>query len=189
MDDAQRAQLREQLRWLGWAAVAVLVGGLVAGWAFGLASPTRAADTVLMGFDTFEADVDTGEEVEDRLEGAPTSGRPRGVVRCGVRTSPVSLDDQRASVAAGRVVVQHGPAIDAERLAALVASVEAAPDAIVLAPAGHALVLDGDEVVVTAWLWRLGPQAVAAEVVDAFVTAHGGNGPRLDTACDEAPRP
>lgn len=183
MDDDRRAQLRGQLRLLAFAAVVVLAGGLASGFLVGRLDPVRAAGTVLSGFVVFEPDVDTGEDA-DRLAGAPTSGRPRGTVRCGVRAEPLDQDDQRATVAAGVTVVQHADDVPDQRRAELVALVSEHPEAMVLAPSVE-LDLGPRDVVLTAWLHRLGPQDVAVRVVDAFRIAHGGNGP-VAAGCDEA---
>ena len=96
---------------------------------------------------------------------APTSGPHRGVVPDGgLRTAPVDEVDQVAFLEAGGVVVQVRS--------------EAVPDAMAELADAEVLVaprpdLD-DEVVATAWTWRLRCSAIDAEPVRAFIANRSG---------------
>lgn len=152
-----------------WGTLAVVVVALVAGFLFSRTDPQRAA-AILLGDQVL-----TEPEGEVTSGPAPTSGQFDGGPTCGVVTDPVAPEQQVDALAAGIVVVQYRSADDAEAVTGALASrpteVLVAPNADIDAP-----------VVATAWGRRLRLDQVDAPVLQAFVTAHAGIGPRV-TAC------
>jgi hypothetical protein len=174
-DEPERRQtLGEAAGKLGLAMAAVLVIGLTGGYLFARTSPQRAASTVLSGVVVEEDVVGDARRPADTDDPAPSSGDHVGEPQCGVAADPVDADTQLASLAAGIVVVQHGPdatATDVERLTAFAATY---PDAVLVAPNPA---LDAP-VVVTGWGRRLVLDQAVTSLVNDFVTAYGGVGPR-----------
>ncbi len=183
-DDA-RGRVSRQLLMFLLAGVVVVVGGLGAGVVFGRVNPVGAARAQLGNLVAFEGDLDTpglDPDADERDDAAPTSGQPRGTVRCGATSAPVDLDDLRASVAGGIVVVQYRPEdMDAADLADLAALTQRHADAILIAPSPDL----GDPVVVTGWLRRMVADSPPVPQVDSFVTAFGGLGP-VDGGCSRS---
>ncbi len=91
-------------------------------------------------------------------------------------TDPVTPDQQVDALAAGIVVVQYRSADDATELTEAVAG---RPTEVLVAPNAD---LDAP-VVATAWGRRLRLEGVEPALLQAFVTAHAGIGPRV-TACE-----
>ena len=153
-----------------WGAVAVVVVALVAGIVFSRTDPQRAA-TILLGDQVL-----TEPEGEVTRGSAPTSGQFDGGPTCGVMTDPVAPEQQVDALAAGVVVVQYRSADDAQ---AVTEALAGRPTEVLVAPNAD---LDAP-VVATAWGRRLRLERVDAPVLQAFVTAHAGIGPRV-TACE-----
>jgi hypothetical protein len=110
----------------------------------------------------------------------PTSGPQRGPPACGVRTAPLSPEEQVETLAGGVVLLQHGPAVseaDRELLADLATSRRAA---VAPNPA-----LDG-AVVATAWRHRMTLERAAPELLEAFVAGHADRAPDR-RPCSPAP--
>jgi len=148
--------------------VAVVALALVAGAVFSRADPQRAA-RMLLGDQAVEEPV--GEATSAP---APTSGTKVASPTCGVRTSPVEEQAQVDAIASGIVVVQYRDDPDRD---AVEGALTNQLDAVLIAPNPT---LDVG-VVVTAWTRRLELEQVQPPVLQAFVTAHGGSGPDLES--------
>ncbi len=163
-------RLADSARPVLWGALAVVVVALLAGFVFSRTDPQRAA-TILLGDQVL-----TEPEGEVTSGPAPTSGQFDGGPTCGVVTDPVPPEAQVDALAAGIVVVQYRSADDAtaltEALAGRPTEVLVAPNAEIDAP-----------VVATAWGRRLRLESVEPALLQAFVTAHAGIGPRV-TPCE-----
>lgn len=154
---------RSVLRLVG-AIVAIVVIGLVAGYAFGRADARRAAALLV---DDFVTDEPIGTATEGV---APSSGPDQTTpVVCGVQAEPLATAQQIAALRAGVTVVQYRD----DTLAAEVAAWLDGRDGIV---AAHNPDLD-DTLVATAWGRRLRISNVNEQLLTAFATAYGGVGP------------
>lgn len=159
-------RLLDSARPLLWGALAVVVVALVAGFLFSRTDPQRAA-TILLGDQVL-----TEPEGEVTSGPAPTSGQFDGGPTCGAVAEPVPADQQVDALAAGIVVVQYRSAEDAE---AVTGALAGRPTEVLVAPNAD---IDAP-VVATAWGRRLRLEQVDAQVLQAFVTAHAGIGPRV----------
>lgn len=163
-----------QLRQFGWLAVIAVVGGLAAGWLFSQLNPGGAAGFTLG--DRVISEEDPGDPQ------APTSGLPRGIVQCGESPTSLRPDDQRATVAAGRIVVQYDPdTATADDLATIKAFTLDRPVAVVSAPNEDLDVV----VAVSGWRHRMGLSEADPALLDAFVVKYGGVAPVADAACGD----
>jgi len=169
MNDEDPRRLRRSLLRLLAGVAAIVVIGLVAGYAFGRTDARRAAGLVV-------ADFVADEPIGTATDGpAPTSGvRPLVDVACGVRDGSLSVEEQIAALRAGVIVVQYRD----DGLTAEVAAWAAERDRVVAARNADL----GDPVVATAWGRRLRISHVNEQLLGAFVTAFAGTGPD-DQAC------
>jgi hypothetical protein len=161
-DDPGR--LRRSVLRLAGALAAIVVIGLVAGYAFGRADARRAASLVV---DEFVVDEPIGTATEGP---APSSGPEQtGPVPCGTRETSLAPGQQIAALRGGVVVVQYRD----EGAIGPLAAWEDGRDGVVVAPNS-----DLDEAVVaTAWGRRMRTTTVNEQLLSAFVTAFGGTGP------------
>jgi hypothetical protein len=109
----------------------------------------------------------------------PTSGRHLADLPArGVHDAPIEEVSQVYALEGGFVILQYGPALPADGVAALQARADGQPFVIV-APAATPID-DGKPVALTAWENRQLCDAVSAADVDAFVTRFAGKGPGND---------
>lgn len=163
MTDGERGLGRRMAR-LGVALVAVaLVAGL-AGYLFGRTDPRRAAALVVRNFAQ-------AEPVGTATEGAaPTSGSAAADPRCGVTDERLPPESQIGTLRAGMVIVQYRTDEPAPSL------LQWAGDhlrQVLVAPNED---LDSP-IVATAWGRRMPLEEPNTELLTAFVTAYGGQGP------------
>ena len=152
-----------------WGLLAVVVVGLVLGVMFSRSDPQRAAAMLL------------GDQVRVEPVGevttapAPSSGDAASGPTCGMVAGRVDAQQQVDALAAGLVVVQFRDPADADAVNEALAD---RPTEVLVAPNDG---LDA-RVVATAWGRRLRLDAVEAPLLQAFVTAQAGLGPKV-TEC------
>lgn len=169
-----RRRLRISLQRLALAVVAVTVAAGVAGYLFGRGTPERAAATLISDRVQIEPPTGSASAPADTDEPAPTSGDHRGSPRCGIADAPLSADDQLASLAAGRVLIQYRPSdLADEEVARLRELARDRAGELLLAPNRG---ID-TPVVATAWARRMSLEEVRRPLLSAFVTAYAGSGP------------
>lgn len=146
------------------AVVAIVVIGLVAGYAFGRTDARRAAALVV-------GDFVVDEPIGTATEGAAPSSGPEQDAQppCGIHDAPLTTEQQIAALRGGVVVVQYRD----ESAAPALRTWAAERGAVVVARNRD---LD-DGVVATAWGRRLRIGTVNEQLLSAFVTAYGGAGP------------
>lgn len=167
-------RLRTSLQRLVLAVVAVAVAAGLAGYVFGRSTPERAAATLISDRVAIEPSAGAGSAPADTDEPAPTSGDHLGSARCGIADAPLSADDQLASLAAGRVLIQYRPTdLGEDELARLRELTRERADEVLLAPNADL----ATPVVATAWTRRMPLDDVQRQYLSAFVTAYAGSGP------------
>jgi hypothetical protein len=176
---SRRARLRRSLLQLAGATVIVAALALGAGWMFGRVDEPRAARLLLS--DEVEAQEEAGDRPGPDAE-VPTSGPNRADPECGVRDTPLSPEEQVATLASGVVVLQHDPQLPGPELRALRELVEG-HDRVLLAPGreGQAAV------VATAWRHRYDQDELSTERIETFVTGHRDRSPDPRPCPDPAP--
>jgi len=174
-----RRSLRGTLaRWL-LAAVAVAVVGLVAGLLAGRSQPRLAAGALVADFVVPEPTVveaatsgGAASSPADPALVAPSSGRHRGDVRCGIVDEVVDNDTHLATLAAGGIVVRFRDVADGPAVAAWAQ--------------GRTWLLTSPEprlevpVVALAWGRRMELPAVSEPLLTAFAVAEVGFLPAPD---------
>jgi hypothetical protein len=163
------ARLRRSVLQLAAATAIVALLALGAGWIFGRVDEPRAARLVLGDEVVLE---DESADAAGPDPDVPTSGPHRGDPVCGVRETPLTVDEQVASLAAGLVLLQHDPGLAADDLRELRRLVER-HDRVVVAPAPG---LEAP-VVGTAWRHRYEQDELAIDRVETFVTGYRGRSP------------
>lgn len=149
-----------------WGLLAVVVVGLLLGVVFSRSDPQRAA-SMLLGDRVL-----TEPEGEVTTAPAPSSGDAAAGPTCGMAADPLDAQQQIDALAAGLVVVQFRDPDDAEAVNEALAD---RPTEVLVAPNAD---LDAP-VVATAWGRRLRLDTVEPQLLQAFVTAHAGLGPRV----------
>jgi hypothetical protein len=166
---SRRARLRRSLLQLGGATLIVAALALGAGWMFGRVDEPRAARLLL------SEEVEAQDEAGDRPgpdPAIPTSGPHRADPECGVRDTPLSPEEQVASLASGVVVLQHDPGLPASDLQAL-RDLADGHDRVLLAPAPEA----DAAVVATAWRHRYDQEELTIDRLETFVVGHRDRSP------------
>lgn len=179
MDDPSRTTAGQAIRNFALASVAVVVIGLVAGFFYAQGNPSGAAGALVADLVIDEAFAGAERSPASTDNPAPTSGDHQGRVRCGVFDAVVSVDDQLATLAAGGVVLQYVPdQVDPEEVG-VIEELARARDETLAAPNPA---MDAP-VMATAWTKRMPLIDANRELLAAFVTAHGGGGPRPSESC------
>lgn len=164
--------LRQSLGRFALVASLVAIGGLLAGWSFAKGQPRAAAGAVVADFVETEASRGNDPAAADAALVAPTSGDHLGAVRCGWSREAISNDDHLATLAAGVVVIRHGPAITDSDLARLEAF-SGTRDDLLVAPEPRLEV----PLVALSWGRRMALPAANLELLAAFHTASVGIAP------------
>lgn len=107
------------LRRFAMLAAAVTALGLFSGWAFAKGQPRAAAGAVIADFVEVSDSAGNAASPADPDLVAPVSGDHLGSPRCGFLVQNISNDDLLASLAAGIVVLLHGPGLSEAELAEL----------------------------------------------------------------------
>lgn len=165
-------RLRRRLRRLVGIVVGITVLAFAAGALFGRADPPRAARLVVAEFTVTE---DGPPDAPGPDPDVPVTGPQRGTPVCGPQTEPLAPAQQVETLAAGVVLIQHRPELDADHAATLERL--AARDRVATAPSTR---LPADVVVVaTSWRRRMALDRVDAELLTAFVTGHADRAPAV----------
>ncbi len=168
----------------GWVRRVPLIGGVLATLVLGGCGGGAGGHQIVAGcatplHDRFDphstVHVLPGAPTPSYLTNPPTSGvhQPVNVPSYrGVKASPIAPQIQVALLESSQVLVQYRPPVAPTRLLQLATDrlVTLAPNASLPAP-----------VVATAWTWRMEcapPSASVITSIQAFVAAHGGNGPQ-----------
>jgi hypothetical protein len=174
-------RLRRSFLRLLAAAAGVAVVAAAAGYLFARSDPQRAAATLVSDHVTEEPLQAAGRAPAVTDDLAPTSGDHDGRHHCGVRDAPLSPDDQLASLASGRVLVQYraGDLSDAD--VAVLRDLAGERSAELLLAPNPGLPAP---VVATAWRHRMQLEGPQRELLSAFVTAFAGSGPEPRPCAD-----